>query len=206
MAASIDWYFDFVSPYSYISLHRLKELPAKVSYKPVLFAGLLNHWGQKGPAEIPAKRKWTYRWCTWWAKELGIPFRFPAEHPFNPLQHLRLALACGCGPDAVKRIFESVWMSGANATEPAAFQALCRELGVGAEQLAAAKDALRRNTEEAAARGVFGVPSFVVEGEVFWGADAMEFVKAFMRDPGVLRNDEMRRVDAMPAGAVRKSA
>jgi len=206
MAASIDWYFDFVSPYSYISLHRLKELPAKVSYKPVLFAGLLNHWGQKGPAEIPAKRKWTYRWCTWWAKELGIPFRFPAEHPFNPLQHLRLALACGCGPDAVKRIFESVWMSGANATEPAAFQALCRELGVGAEQLAAAKGALRRNTEEAAARGVFGVPSFVVEGEVFWGADAMEFVKAFMRDPGVLRNDEMRRVDAMPAGAVRKSA
>ena len=203
MAASVDWYFDFVSPYSYISLHRLKELPAEISYKPVLFAGLLNHWGQKGPAEIPAKRRWTYRWCTWWAKELGIPFRFPAEHPFNPLQHLRLALACGCRPDAVKRIFESVWMSGANATEPAAFQALCRELGVGAEQLAAAKDQLRRNTEEAAARGVFGVPSFVVDGEVFWGADAMEFVKAFLSDAGVLRNDEMRRVDAMPVGAAR---
>jgi 2-hydroxychromene-2-carboxylate isomerase len=171
----------------------------------VLFAGLLNHWGQKGPAEIPAKRRWTYRWCTWWAKELGIPFRFPAEHPFNPLQHLRLALACGCRPDAVKRIFESVWMSGANATEPAAFQALCRELGVGTEQLAAAKDELRSNTEDAAARGVFGVPSFVLDGEVFWGADAIEFVTAFLRDPAVLRNDEMRRVDAMPVGAARKS-
>jgi 2-hydroxychromene-2-carboxylate isomerase len=96
-------------------------------------------------------------------------------------------------------------MSGANATEPAAFQVLCRELGAGAEQLAAAKDELRRNTEEAAARGVFGVPSFVVDGEVFWGADAMEFVKAFLNDPGVLRNDEMRRVDAMPVGAARKS-
>ena len=203
MAASVDWYFDFVSPFSYIALHGLPELRTPVIYKPVLFAGLLNHWGQKGPAEIPAKRRWTYRWCTWWAKELGIPFRCPAEHPFNPLQHLRLALACGCRPDAVKRIFESVWMSGANATEPAAFQALCRELGVGAEQLAAAKDRLRKNTEEAAARGVFGVPSFVVDGEVFWGADAMEFVKAFLSDAGVLRNDEMRRVDAMPVGAAR---
>ena len=204
MAASVDWYFDFVSPYSYIALHRLKELPAEISYKPVLFAGLLNHWGQKGPAEIPAKRRWTYRWCTWWAKELGIPLRFPAEHPFNPLQHLRLALACGCRPDAVKRIFESVWMSGANATEPVAFQSLCTELGVAAEALAAAKDQLRKNTEEAAARGVFGVPSLVVDGEVFWGADAMDFAKAFLEDPAVLRNDEMRRVDAMPVGAARK--
>src|SRR6266513_5445760 len=101
--SSVDWYFDFVSPYSYIALHRLGELSHPVIYKPVLFAGLLNHWGQKGPAEIPAKRRWTYRWCTWWAKELGVPFRFPAAHPFNPLQHLRLALASGSRPEAVKR-------------------------------------------------------------------------------------------------------
>lgn len=173
-----------------------------VTYKPVLFAGLLNHWGQKGPAEIPAKRKWTYRWCTWWAKELGIPFRFPAEHPFNPLQHLRLALACECRPDAVKRIFESIWMSGANAS--AGFAGLCSELGVSHEQLVEVKDLLRRNTEEAAARGVFGVPSFVAEGEVFWGADAVDFLKAFLTDPSLLRNAEMRRVDGLPVGAARK--
>ena len=205
MAASVDWYFDFVSPYSYICLHRLRELPVQVSYKPVLFAGLLNHWGQKGPAEIPAKRKWTYRWCTWWAKELGIPFRFPAEHPFNPLQHLRLALACETRPDAVKRIFESIWMSGANATDPARFQALCAELGAKPDDLVQAKDLLRRNTDEAAARGVFGVPSFVAEGEVFWGADAIDFLTAFLKDPLVVHNAEMARVDALPLGAARKS-
>ena len=204
MAASVDWYFDFVSPFSYIALHRLAELRTTVNYKPVLFAGLLNHWGQKGPAEIPAKRKWTYRWCTWWAKELGIPLRFPAEHPFNPLQHLRLALACDCRPDAVKRIFESVWMSGANATDPGRFNALCTELGVEADGLSRVKDLLRQNTEEAAARGVFGVPSFVADGEVFWGADAVEFVSAFLKDRSVLRNDEMRRVEALPVGAARK--
>ena len=206
MALSVDWYFDFVSPFSYIALHRLPELGVPVSFKPVLFAGLLNHWGQKGPAEIPAKRKWTYRWCTWWAKELGIPFRFPAEHPFNPLPHLRLALACGSRPDAVKRIFDSLWMSGANATDPAAFSVLCRELRVDPAELGAdaVKAALRKNTEDAAARGVFGVPSFVIDSEVFWGADAVDFAKAFLEDTSVLRNDEMRRIDNLPVGAARK--
>jgi 2-hydroxychromene-2-carboxylate isomerase len=205
--ANIDWYFDFVSPYSYIALHRLTELPAQVAYKPVLFAGLLNHWGQKGPAEIPAKRQWTYRWCTWWARELGIPFRFPAAHPFNPLQHLRLALACDSRPDAVKRIFLSLWMSGTHADDPERLAELCRELGVDQARLADAriKDQLRKNTEEAAQRGVFGVPSFVVDGEVFWGADAIDFVKAFLADPAVVRNDEMRRIDRLPAAASRKT-
>jgi 2-hydroxychromene-2-carboxylate isomerase len=207
MALSVDWYFDFVSPFSYICLHRLPELGAPVNFKPVLFAGLLNHWGQKGPAEIPAKRRWTYRWCTWWATELGIPFRFPAAHPFNPLQHLRLAIACESRPDAVKRIFDALWMSGANANDPRHFQRLANELGVDEARLSASvvKDALRQNTEAAAARGVFGVPSFVVDGEVFWGADAIDFVKAFLRDPAVIRNDEMRRVDALPIGAARKA-
>lgn len=203
MPVSIDWYFDFVSPYSYIALHRLRELPQPVVYKPVLFAGLLNHWGQKGPAEIPAKRRWTYRWCTWWAASLGIPFRFPAEHPFNPLQHLRLALACGSRPEAVKRIFESIWMSGEHANDAARFAALCAELAVEPGRLAQVKEELRRTTEEAAQRGVFGVPSFVVDREVFWGADAIDFLNAYLRNRAVLHNDEMRRLDALPVGAAR---
>lgn len=202
----IDFYFDFVSPFSYIALHRLRELSQPVVFKPVLFAGLLKHWGQKGPAEIPAKRRWTYRWCHWWAAELGIPFCFPAEHPFNPLQHLRLALACGSRAEAVKRIFGAVWMSGENANEPARFAALCRELGIDPAQLAEEKERLKADTEEAASCGVFGVPSFVVDGEVFWGADAIEFLNAFLADPAVLRNDEIRRLDLLPVGAARVAA
>lgn len=200
MNVSVDWYFDFVSPFSYLALHRLEGL--EICYKPVLFAGLLNHFGQKGPAEIPAKRRWTYRWCEWWAAELGVPFRFPAAHPFNPLQHLRLSIALGNRPDAVRRIFDSIWTTGADAA--AGFPALCRELNVGEEALQAAKDVLRKNTEEAAARGVFGVPAFVADGEVFWGADSLDFLKAFLANPSVLRNDEMRRLDAMPVAAARK--
>ena len=207
MTISVDWYFDFVSPYSYICLHRLREVAAPIIYKPVLFAGLLNHFGQKGPAEIPAKRKWTYRWCHWWAKELGVPFRFPASHPFNPLHHLRLALACGSSPDAVRRIFDSIWLSGEEAVDPARFSKLCHDLKVGEQQLAdqKIKDLLRRNTEEAAARGVFGVPSLVADGEVFWGADSIDFLNAFLADPEIVRNDETRRLESLPFAAARKT-
>ncbi|HEY9530879.1 MAG TPA: DsbA family protein [Burkholderiales bacterium] len=202
---SVDWYFDFVSPFSHICLHRLDEVPAPVVFKPVLFAGLLNHWGQKGPAEIPAKRQWTYRWCTWWAREHGIAFRFPKAHPFNPLHYLRLSIACGNRPDAVRRIFDFIWTTGEDAADPGRFSKLCEELGVEQDRLAESKDMLRRNTEEAAQRGVFGVPTFVADGEAFWGADCLDFLKAFLADRSVVRNDEMRRVDALPVAAARKS-
>ena len=204
MATSVDWYFDFVSPYSYICLNRLGELDAQVCYKPVLFAGMLQHWGQKGPAEIPAKRKWTYRWCTWWANELGITFRFPGQHPFNPLPYLRLAIAAGASERVVRRIFEVLWTTGDDALHERRYDALCEESKVGGEQIEAAKDKLRTATSEAVSRGVFGVPSFVIDGEVFWGADALDFLKAFLKDEAVLRNDEMRRLDALPVGAARK--
>ena len=202
----VTWYFDFVSPFAYIGLHRLKELPVDVSieYKPVLFAGLLNHWGQKGPAELLSKRRYTYRWSHWWARSLGLPFRYPAAHPFNPLHHLRLAIACGSTPDAIRTIFDDIWTTGADAADPARFAELARNLGTEPNQ--EAKDILRRNTEGAIARGVFGVPTLDIDGELFWGADAMAFAKAFLEDPAVIRNQEMRRLDELPAGAARRTS
>lgn len=204
----VRWYFDFVSPYSYIAFKRLHELPRDVTVelRPVLFGALLNHFGQKGPAEVPAKRLWTYRWCIWWAQSLGIPFRLPASHPFNPLHHLRLSIAAGVTPGSVGRIFDAIWTTGAEASDPAAFKALTQELGVDEARLASTevKDALRKNTEEAATRGVFGVPTYEVDGELFWGADSIGFVNAFLADPAALRNDEISRADDLPIGAARK--
>jgi 2-hydroxychromene-2-carboxylate isomerase len=203
------WYFDFVSPFAWICLHRLKELPPGIAIemKPVLFAGLLKHHGQKGPAEIAAKRRYTYRWSHWWARSLGIPLKYPAGHPFNPLHHLRLAIAAGSTPEAIRTIFEAVWTTGGDMADPGAFGVLTHALGVSAEQLASTevKDTLRRNTEDAAARGVFGVPTFEMDGEFFWGADSIDFVRAWLADHSVLENDEVRRLDALPVAAARKT-
>ncbi len=203
----VTWYFDFVSPFSYLCLARLGELPeVELVYRPVLFAGLLQHFGQKGPAEIGPKRRWTYRWCQWSAERLGLPFRFPATHPFNPLHHLRLALAARCEPAAVKRIFEALWTTGEEPTDAAAFAHLAHELGVEQPALAApeVKSALRENTERAAAAGVFGVPSFEAGGEIFWGVDSIDFLKAFLVDASVVQNAQMRRLDSLPVGASRR--
>lgn len=201
------WYFDFISPFAYIGLHRLKELPADLSieYRPVLFAGILNHWGQKGPAELPSKRRYTYRWSHWWAHSLGIPLRYPAAHPFNPLHHLRLAIACGSRPEAIRTIFDDIWTTGADASDPERFSALSKKLGV-TDQDPKAKDILRSNTETAIARGVFGVPTFEVDGELFWGADSMEFLKAFLKDSSAVNNREMQRLDNLPVAAARRTS
>jgi len=206
----IDWYFDFVSPYAYLCLLRLGELPAgvEITYRPVLFAGLLSHWGQKGPAEIVPKRRHTYRSTHWQAKLLGVPFRYPAAHPFNPLHHLRLAIAAGNTAEGIRRIFDSIWTGGGDATDPAAFAALAKDIGVEVARLSApeVKDALRENTDEAAALGVFGVPTFVVDGELFWGADSIDYLKAFLADPAFVKNAEIERLDTLPVAAARKGS
>ena len=204
------WFFDVISPYAYLHLKRFGELPKTLSidYKPVLFAGLLNHWGQKGPAEIAPKRRWTYRSCQFWADAQGVPFRFPAAHPFNPLHYQRLILACGSTPDAVRRVFDHIWTTGADPADEKSFAALARTLGVidiAALATAEIKDSLRRNTEEAAASGVFGVPTFVVDGELFWGSDSVDFFNAWLAEPAILASAEMRRIDALPVAAARKT-
>jgi 2-hydroxychromene-2-carboxylate isomerase len=204
------WYFDFISPFAWIALNRLKELPAdlEIEYRPVLFAGILQHWGQKGPAEMETKRRYTYRWVHWWAAQLGVPLRFPAAHPFNPLHHLRLCIACGSTPEAIRTIYESIWTTGEDAADPARFGSLLGELGKSQDDLqkTQVKDQLRTNTEDAIKRGVFGVPTLEIDGELFWGADAMEFARAFLKDSAVLHNAEMRRLDGLPVAAARKQS
>ena len=180
-----DWYFDFVSPFAYLQSEQLASLAPRIAvrYKPVLFAGILGANGQKGPAEIPAKRVFTYRFCVWQARKLGVPLKFPHEHPFNPLPLLRLAIACDSTADAVHRIFRFVWRDGRLPDLPIEWAELVHHLGVAdVERLIATpevKAELRRNTDEAIARGVFGVPTLAIGDALFWGADAPDMALEF---------------------------
>jgi 2-hydroxychromene-2-carboxylate isomerase len=201
------WYFDFISPYAYLGLHTLERLPrgTDLEYRPILFAGLLKHWGQKGPAEIPPKRKWTYRSCIWLARQNHVPFQMPAAHPFNPLPFLRLAIAAGNTPESIHAIFRALWTTGANPADSPVIARLADQLSVPLDRLSdsSVKEQLRDNTERAVQNGVFGVPSLSVGEQVFWGGDAVEFASAYLEDPATLDNDEIRRADTLPVGASR---
>jgi len=190
----IDFYFDPISPYAYLAFERLPQAlqgcSYVVNYRPVLFAGMLKHWGQKGPAEIAPKRDWTMRQIAWLAHRHGIALQLPAQHPFNPLALLRLLVAAapaGALPNrlAVETVFRHVWHGGADPNEPARLQALAQALPREQDpESDAVKQALRAATDQAIARGVFGVPTVAVEGRLFWGVDALEMVAACLKgDP-----------------------
>jgi len=110
-AVRVSWVFDVISPFAYLAFPQLSRLPAHVSvgFVPVLFAGLLQHFGQLGPAEIPSKRRFTYRFVLWRARQLGLPMRMPPAHPFNPLPALRLIIAAGSDRRAAGTVLDAVF-------------------------------------------------------------------------------------------------
>ena len=189
----ITCYIDFISPYAYLAFELLPEalmgLSYSVRYKPVLFAAMLKHHGQLGPAEIAPKRDWTYRQVLWLAHSRGVDLQLPASHPFNPLPLLRLAMACSpqADPAAPNRyvcenIFRHVWRGGAEAADAQRLAELTRQLApVRLPQAEDVKAQLKQNTDEAIAGGVFGVPAFVVDGKVFWGLDSLPMLGDYLR-------------------------
>jgi len=203
------WYFDPISPYVYLQLPDLDRLPADIVVRPVpvLLAALLTHSGTKGPAEIPAKRLHTYRQCAWLARARHLPFRMPPQHPFNPLPVLRLL--CSLGPTLAQARIASrfVFERGGDPSTPGGLRELGTELGVSDPETAAtapaAKDQLRANTAEAVSRGVWGVPTFEVGGELFWGADSFPMMLDYLQHPDLFGTPDMKQLETVPIGAAR---
>jgi 2-hydroxychromene-2-carboxylate isomerase len=210
MAREADWYFDYLSPYPYLQMSRFNELPDDlvIRPRPVLFAALLNHWGHKGPAEIPKKRRQTYFYTRWLAEQRGLDFVGPPRHPFNPLALLRLTVAAGSTLDAVEAIYARVWGQGGDAEAAETIEAIGKQLGVADVARVIAeppvKDAVRANTSEAISLGVFGVPTFAHGGELFWGDDATPLFAAFLADGEMFKREPYVRVEGVTASAVRK--
>ncbi len=203
------WYFDFISPFSYLQLAQVREWRARLDITPVpvAFGVILKHLGTIGPAEVPGKREFTYRFVQWQAERSGVPLRFPPAHPFNPLAALRLCIAVGTTWQAVEAIYAHLWRDGRAGTTPAELGGIARALGIdnveNATNREAVKMQLRSNTQEALAAGVFGVPTLRVGSELFWGNDASPMFEDWLADPDRFAGVEYRRIAGLPVGIER---
>ena len=211
----LNFHFDVVSPFAYLAFERLPQalegLSVEVAYRPLLFAGLLSHWGQKGPAEIEPKRAWTYRHVAWLAHRHGIALQMPAQHPFNPLALLRLAVACAPplgtpSRHACEQVLHHVWRGGGEPNDPARLQALQAALAPALDPAGeAVKQSLKDATAQAVATGIFGVPTIEVDGRLFWGLDALDMAAAYLRGDPWFGGAEEAAALAVRAGVQRRT-
>lgn len=192
-AIRVSFYFDPISPYAWLAskaLGRIEEVGGDIAFQPVLFAGLLNAHGQRGPAEIPAKRRYMFRDVMREATRAGLSFKAPPAHPFNPLQALRMCLAVSeAGPRRrfALAVMAAAWEQGRDIADAAVLQQIAGECGLDGDAMAtlarqpAIKVQLAADTEQAIADGVFGVPTFKVGSELFWGADRVHSLLRYLQ-------------------------
>jgi 2-hydroxychromene-2-carboxylate isomerase len=191
---AVTFYFDFISPYAYLAwtqIHRLAERNGRaVEPVPVLFAALLDANGQKGPAEIERKRAYIFKDVVRSAHTLGEPIAPPATHPFNPLLALRITTVDL--PETGRRalidaVFRATWAESVNVSDPERMTEVLAGAGLDGKALVdwattpTAKDRVRANTALALDAGAFGVPTMLVDGELFWGLDSFAHVETRLR-------------------------
>jgi 2-hydroxychromene-2-carboxylate isomerase len=212
---TITFYLDFISPYAWLAFNALPQalqgISHRVVHKPVLFGAMLKHHGQLGPAEIAVKRDWTYRQILWLAHQQGCELQLPKTHPFNPLALLRLALACDADGEpnrfVCEQVFRHVWCGGEDALDAERLSALSAQLQAtrdpGSTEV---KQQLQAHTEEALARGVFGVPSFVVDDKLFWGQDALPMLRACLLGDDWFEGPDWNAVQGVRVGIRRQTS
>jgi 2-hydroxychromene-2-carboxylate isomerase len=185
MTAPLSYWFDFVSPYAWVAFRPSRALAEKHGRtfvpRPVLFAGLLDAHGLVGPAEVPAKRAYIFKDAYRKAHARGLPpLVLPPAHPFNPLVALRAAIV-DPSVEVVDALFAAAWIEGRAIDMPEAVSAIVGSEIVEKAATPEVKARLREETDAAAKRGIFGVPTLELDGELFWGSDAIEHADAFLR-------------------------
>lgn len=219
MSAALDFHLDFISPYAYLAWTQIDRIAAahrrEVNLVPVLFAAMLDSFGTIGPAEVPAKREYVYLDIHRKAALLGVPMRMPPRHPFAPLISLRAATSFEDRAErarAVAALYRATWETGRGVdTEALVAEALDAARLDGAAAVARAstppvKASLLRATSDAIARGVFGVPTVSVDGQTFWGTDALPTLEAYLRGADPITDEIRALVNTVPVGIQRKRA
>lgn len=217
MSAPLELMLDFISPYSYLAWTQIDGIAARhgreVTLVPVLFAAMLDSLGTTGPAEVPVKREYAYLDVHRKAALLGVPMKLPPRHPFAPLLSLRAATSFedrGERARAVDALYRATWETGVGVDTEDLVSAALTSAGLdGPAALARAstpevKAQLQRATTDAIARGVFGVPTVVVEGQTFWGTDSLPSLEAFLLGADPITPEIRALVKTVPAGIERK--
>lgn len=192
MPTPICFYFDFISPYAYLAWHRIHAIAEAhgrtVEPVPILFAALLNHWGHKGPAEIPPKRMYVLKDTLRTAHTFGLRLEPPPTHPFNPLLGLRIAsldVDASTRRAVIDALFAATWGGGDGITDAASVARIASTAGIDDAIARAAEPAAKARvgaaTDAALAAGVFGVPTMVCDDELFWGVDSLHHLERFLR-------------------------
>ena len=189
MIKPFDFYFDFVSPYSFLAHKEIRKIEnkasIKVKYKPILLGGLHNLHGIKAPAFIPAKAKHMIRDCKLIAERNNVNFKFNSYFPIRSLNLMRgvfVAEEDNFKEYYIDNIFNSIWQDGLNMNDESIVERVLKNLNINPKTFilrslsSSIKDKLKKNTSEAFKIGVFGAPSFVSNNKVFWGQDRIEFV------------------------------
>ena len=188
MSKPIDFYFDFVSPYSFISYQQIKSVKFKQDFKfrlkPVLLGGLHNLHKITAPAFIPAKAKFMIRDCKMVCEKHKISFKFNSYFPIKTVDLMRGVLIAeedGIGNSYISNVFEAMWVSGLNLNDQQVIDKNLKNLEINPRTFSLRlsnqniKDELRKRTREAFEKGVFGAPTFIVNNKVFWGQDRLEY-------------------------------
>lgn len=204
----IEFFFDYLSPYAYLAWCLLpawrKALPSvEIKSTPVLFAGLLNHWGQKGPAEVAPKRDYVFTHCLRIATRNKIPFALPKFHPFVPVTSLRLSLLEVAGDkqnDVIAALWKAGWQQGRDLGDFNILAEILSENNLSTALLEKTNDPqikqiLKDNTNRAIELGVFGVPSFITEDKtLFWGLDSLVDLKDYLQGNNKLEPQHLANV------------
>ena len=188
MIKPFDFYFDFISPYSFLAHKQIRKIEnnqsIRIRYQPILLGGLHNLHGIKAPAFIPAKAKHMIRDCKLIAEKNNIRFKFNSYFPIKSLNLMRGVLVAE--EDNIKNyyidnIFNTIWQDGLNMNDETIIYKVLKNLNVNPKTFALRstssliKDSLRKKTNDAYNKGIFGAPTFVANNKIFWGQDRIEF-------------------------------
>lgn len=197
MTATLEFCFDFISPYTYLAWTQIEDLArrtgAKLVYRPVFLGGIFKETGNHPPLDIAKKAQYLPKDVQDWATHYGVPVSYPSSFPFNSVRAMRGALVAereGRLAEYAREGFRACWAEGKDLGDPEVLGGVAEAAGLDREKFLAAieepeiKEALKARTAEAVERGAFGLPTFFIDGEMFWGNDRLVLVEARLRKAG----------------------